>query len=95
MTTLALIGLLIWVYLLAFHGRFWGSGPALPPEPLTTAPPITVIVPARDEEAVIGDTISYLREHFPRAHLWVIDDDSDDRTVAEVLAGREIGRAHV
>lgn len=41
-------------------------------------------VPCRDEDTVIGDTIRYLRGTFPHAHVWVIDDDSDDRTVAVI-----------
>ncbi|GAA4410921.1 glycosyltransferase [Actinokineospora soli] len=45
-------------------------------------------VPCRDEEAVIGDTVRYLRTHFPHAHVWVIDDDSDDATVDVVTALR-------
>jgi cellulose synthase/poly-beta-1,6-N-acetylglucosamine synthase-like glycosyltransferase len=43
------------------------------------------LVPCRDEEAVIGGTIDYLRGKFPQADVWVIDDDSDDRTGAIVL----------
>jgi 1,2-diacylglycerol 3-beta-glucosyltransferase len=39
------------------------------------------LVPCRDEEAVVGGTVGYLRGTFPQAHVWVIDDDSDDRTV--------------
>lgn len=31
MTTLAALSLLIWLYLLAAHGRFWQSGPELAP----------------------------------------------------------------
>jgi 1,2-diacylglycerol 3-beta-glucosyltransferase len=42
------------------------------------------VVPCRDEEAVIGETIVYLRRHFIDAHVWVIDDDSDDKTAAIV-----------
>jgi 1,2-diacylglycerol 3-beta-glucosyltransferase len=38
------------------------------------------LIPCRDEEAVIGGTIGYLTEHFPQAHVWVIDDDSEDAT---------------
>jgi cellulose synthase/poly-beta-1,6-N-acetylglucosamine synthase-like glycosyltransferase len=38
------------------------------------------LIPCRDEEAVIGGTIGYLTEHFPQAHVWVIDDDSEDTT---------------
>ncbi|NUR30147.1 MAG: glycosyltransferase family 2 protein [Catenulispora sp.] len=37
-------------------------------------------VPCRDEEAVIGGTLGYLRKTLPSAHVWVIDDDSDDAT---------------
>jgi len=39
-----------------------------------------LFVPALNEERVIGETIDYLRATFPAAHVWVIDDDSDDRT---------------
>lgn len=38
------------------------------------------LVPCRDEEAVIGGTIEYLRHTFPRAHIWIVDDHSDDAT---------------
>lgn len=44
------------------------------------------MVPCRDEEAVVGPTVRYLRTKFPHAHVWVIDDDSDDRT-AYVVEG--------
>ncbi|PJJ61533.1 glycosyltransferase family 2 protein [Compostimonas suwonensis] len=43
-----------------------------------------VLVPCRDEEAVIGATIDRLRRDFPEAHLWIIDDDSDDGTAGIV-----------
>jgi cellulose synthase/poly-beta-1,6-N-acetylglucosamine synthase-like glycosyltransferase len=57
-------------------------------------------VPCRDEEAVIADTLRYLRGTFPNAHIWVIDDDSDDDTlrIARELAGaggRRDERIHV
>ncbi|MFZ8379509.1 glycosyltransferase, partial [Staphylococcus aureus] len=45
-----------------------------------------IFVPCRDEEAVIATTIRRQRERFPRTHLWVVDDDSDDETAAIVLA---------
>ncbi|GAA3050448.1 glycosyltransferase family 2 protein [Kitasatospora albolonga] len=44
------------------------------------------LIPCRDEEAVIGQTVTGLRGKFPGAHLWVIDDDSDDQTGAIVEA---------
>ncbi|HIZ35348.1 MAG TPA: glycosyltransferase [Candidatus Ruania gallistercoris] len=46
-----------------------------------------MFVPCRDEEVVIGTTIDELRRTFGTAHVWVIDDDSDDAT-AQVVADR-------
>lgn len=37
-------------------------------------------IPARDEAAVIHNTIDMLRQRFPSAHVWVIDDASLDAT---------------
>ncbi|NUT94293.1 MAG: glycosyltransferase, partial [Saccharothrix sp.] len=51
------------------------------------------LVPCRDEEAVIGDTVRYLRTTFPIAHVWVIDDDSDDATAGVIRTFR--GDKHV
>ncbi|WP_282826036.1 glycosyltransferase [Gulosibacter sediminis] len=42
------------------------------------------LVPCRDEEAVIGETISSARTSFPNCHVWVIDDASEDATAAIV-----------
>jgi cellulose synthase/poly-beta-1,6-N-acetylglucosamine synthase-like glycosyltransferase len=39
-----------------------------------------LFVPALNEDQVIGETIDYLRATLPSAHVWVIDDASDDRT---------------
>jgi chlorobactene glucosyltransferase len=63
-----------------------------PPEP--DAPHITVIVPARDEEANIGPCLeSLLAQDYPASRLKVlaIDDDSSDATAAIVrcLAARQ------
>ncbi|MGP9017308.1 glycosyltransferase family 2 protein [Streptomyces sp. BR1] len=49
-------------------------------------------VPCRDEEAVVGTTVAQLRGDFPAAHVWVIDDDSDDRTGVIVAALAEDDR---
>jgi 1,2-diacylglycerol 3-beta-glucosyltransferase len=43
-----------------------------------------LFVPALNEEQVIGDTIDFLRAVCPEAHIWVIDDASDDHTAAIV-----------
>lgn len=41
-------------------------------------------VPCRDEESVIKQTIHSTRTRFPNAHVWIIDDDSEDATAAIV-----------
>lgn len=51
-------------------------------------------VPCRDEEVVIGATIERMRSRFPAMHVWVIDDDSDDRSAA-IIAGRAAVDPHV
>lgn len=43
------------------------------------------LVPCRDEEAVVGATCHYLRDSFPETNVWIIDDDSEDRT-REIVA---------
>lgn len=50
-----------------------------------------IFVPCRDEEVVIAATIHRARTDFPSAHLWVIDDDSDDATsdIATAAARRD------
>lgn len=50
------------------------------------------LVPCRDEETVVGGTVRYLLDTFPGAHVWVIDDASDDGTaevVEELAAGAD------
>jgi 1,2-diacylglycerol 3-beta-glucosyltransferase len=51
------------------------------------------LLPCRDEEAVIGETLGYLRAGFPDAVFWVVDDDSVDGTAAlvEELAAEDPG----
>lgn len=44
-----------------------------------------LFIPCRDEGAVIETTITRARERFPAAHVWIVDDDSDDDTAAIVL----------
>ena len=92
---IAVIPLLIWAYLLLARGRFWrvaASGAAVPP----TAPAgrVVVLIPARNEAATIGATVSSLaRQTFAGViHLIVIDDGSTDCTAEVALAAaRESG----
>ncbi|HEX7350856.1 glycosyltransferase [Brachybacterium sp.] len=43
-----------------------------------------VLVPCRDEESVIAETVSAARTSFPGMHVWVIDDASEDSTASVV-----------
>ena len=63
------------VIIAVFYGRY---RPAPPGDARTLN--WHLFVPALNEEQVIGGTIDYLRSVLPQAHVWVIDDASDDRT---------------
>ena len=81
MTLLAMLAALVWVYLLAFHGRFWRVGPGLPPVRPVDPPRVAVIVPARDEATVIGASLaSLLAQDYPRFSVVLVDDGSTDGT---------------
>ncbi|WP_051830308.1 MULTISPECIES: UDP-N-acetylglucosamine 2-epimerase [Streptomyces] len=45
-----------------------------------------LVIPCRDEDSVVTQTLDGLRAAAPEAHLWVIDDDSADATRELVLA---------
>jgi hypothetical protein len=47
---------------------------------------LTILVAARDEEALIATTVAGLREQFPDAEIVVADDGSRDRTAARARA---------
>jgi 1,2-diacylglycerol 3-beta-glucosyltransferase len=43
-----------------------------------------LLIPCRDEEAVIGRTLDNLLATFPQVHVWVVDDASEDATAGIV-----------
>jgi hopene-associated glycosyltransferase HpnB len=84
MTVLALLAALVWLWLLFGHGRFWQSGPVLPPQRPATAPPVAIVVPARDEAASIDPVLrSLLAQDYPGPfRVILVDDGSTDGTGA-------------
>jgi hopene-associated glycosyltransferase HpnB len=87
-----------WAYLVMGHGDFWLTSmrlPADPPEP-EHWPSVGVVVPARDEAAVLPETLpTLLAQDYPgELAVWLVDDGSSDGTAA--LAGalaEQTGRA--
>ncbi len=88
LTALAAVSLLIWAYLLGFHGRFWQMGPVLRPSSAPASGEVVVVVPARDEAASIAFAVrSLLAQKYPGDfRVIVVDDQSADGTGAIVRA---------
>jgi hopene-associated glycosyltransferase HpnB len=82
MTALAALSLLVWAYLLLAHGRFWSAGPVLAPATPRHAPPVAVVVPARDEAGGIERALrSLLAQRYDGAlRIVLVDDGSTDGT---------------
>lgn len=98
MTVAVAIGaasLAAWTYLLIARGGFWRMREADRelPLPLGDAPAVTVIIPARDEAALIADAVaSVLAQSYPGpVTVVVVDDASSDGTGALArAAGAEV-----
>jgi chlorobactene glucosyltransferase len=78
----------------SFSGR-WRGHPADAPAPVLAehdaadadAPPVSVLIPARDEAAVIGATVArWLAQTTPDFELLILDDASTDGTAAAARA---------
>ena len=84
--SLALPGLLIWLAILLLPWRPWSvreSLDALAPDPDSDLATVTVIIPARNEAAVIGRTLRALAKQGKNLKVFVVDDQSTDGTAAE------------
>ena len=96
---LATASALAWAYLVVGHGGYWLASPRLPaqaPEP-DHWPSVGVVVPARDEAAVLPETLhTLLAQDYPgELAVWLVDDGSTDATgsVARAAAEQACGRA--
>ncbi len=91
MSWLALPALLAWLYLTLLHGRFWQAGPFMPLARPATAPAVDVVVPARDEAAVVEASVgALLAQDYPgEFRVVLVDDNSTDGTgdIARALPG--------
>ncbi|MFI0480877.1 glycosyltransferase [Actinomadura sp. 9N215] len=94
---LALAALAGWLYLAFGHGGFWKTGPRLssgadPPE----WPDVVAVIPARDEAAVLPETLpTLLAQRYPGDFsVLLVDDGSTDGTAetADRLAAETVRR---
>jgi hopene-associated glycosyltransferase HpnB len=95
-TVVSLLALTGWLYLLAGHGFFWRTDQGLPGGTDRWAPggghsgeqrswpPVTAVVPARDEAGMLPETLPILLDQdYPGAFAVVlVDDQSTDGTAA-------------
>src|SRR6185312_11116665 len=79
---IALLALVVWLYLLFAHGRFWSSEPQLWAQMPPSCPDIDIVVPARDEAQTIRPAIeSLLAQDYPgKFRIILVDDNSGDGT---------------
>lgn len=84
MLILAAIALALWLVVLVLPWRPWGCAERLETDggDITRADDVTVLIPARDEAAVIGDTLHALATMDSDLPVILIDDQSGDDTVA-------------
>jgi len=83
LTIAAVVPALIWGYLLLGRGRFWRVGKIVTPPVanLEQARRVAVIIPARNEAAVIARSIASLLESAEGSlHIFLVDDSSTDGT---------------
>ncbi|CCK32298.1 glycosyl transferase [Streptomyces davaonensis JCM 4913] len=90
---IAVGSLAAWLWLLLCQGFFWRTDVRLPARREPRAwPSVCVVVPARDEAAVLPESLpSLLTQDYPgRAEVFLVDDDSSDGTgdLARELAAR-------
>ncbi|HEX5313919.1 MAG TPA: glycosyltransferase, partial [Gammaproteobacteria bacterium] len=88
MTILTAIALGLWAAVLVVPWQPWRCRERLEAESERRRPEsdFTVLIPARNEAAVIGETLAVLAQAAPGAPIIVIDDQSDDGTAEIVRA---------
>jgi len=77
------LSLCAWIYLLLARGGFWRVRETAEPPLRGTPGSVAVVIPARNEEAVVAQSVgSLLKQNYPGAlHVFLVDDHSTDATV--------------
>lgn len=86
---IAAASLAAWIYLIWFRGGFWRVREEPDPPAPQMTPSVAAIVPARNEETLIGQSVaSLLAQDYPGPfEVFLVDDHSTDATVS--AAGRD------
>jgi hopene-associated glycosyltransferase HpnB len=85
---IACLALLVWIYLISCRGGFWLARERDDADQLSWPedadwPTVTVIIPARDEAAMLPQSLgSILAQDYPKLSVILVDDDSSDGTAA-------------
>ena len=92
LSALAGLSLILWLYLWLGRGGYWRIGHRLPAAPAADRwPALAVVVPARNEAAILPQTLpALLGQDYPGVfHVWLVDDHSEDGTggIARQIAG--------
>lgn len=93
--TISSLSLAIWLFLWLRHADFWRIERRTPPPEPDSLPAITVLIPARNEEETLPETLRSLwRQNYPGSvRIVVVDDHSEDRTAeAARRTAREMER---
>jgi hopene-associated glycosyltransferase HpnB len=84
-----LISCFLWVIILVLPWQPWRTierwDPPLQKNKAAELGDLTILIPARNEAAVIKKTISSIIHQAPEAHVIVIDDNSEDQTAQAAL----------
>ena len=91
LTYVTLAGALLWLVILMLPWRPWSTRESLDTDEgsvMSDLSQLTVLIPARNEEAVIGRTLNALKNQGKGLQVIVIDDESEDKTIdAAMQAG--------
>lgn len=89
---LSLPGLVIWFIILLLPWRPWSTRESLDTDGKpgkTDLSSISVLIPARNEESVISETLDALVSQGQGLHIYLIDDQSSDRT-ADIVRSKQL-----
>lgn len=82
MIAVAAMAFLGWLYLALLHGQFWSPGPELAPAHPRDNASVDIVVPARDEAALVATGIASLlaQDYLGTLTVTLVDDGSTDDT---------------